>query len=71
MRTVTVTGQGEARAVPDSAVLRVAAVHRAAGVAEALGGAAGAARQVASTGAHDERLQRSQRARIAAHSRRD
>lgn len=50
MRTVTVTGQGESRAVPDSAVVRVAAVHRAAGVAEALAGASSAARQVAATG---------------------
>ena len=39
MRTVTVTGQGEARVAPDSAVVRVSAVHRAAGVAEALTGA--------------------------------
>ncbi|WP_426244179.1 SIMPL domain-containing protein [Nocardioides sp. LHG3406-4] len=35
MRTVTVTGHGSAPAVPDSAVVRVAAVRRAAGVAEA------------------------------------
>jgi hypothetical protein len=49
MRTVTVTGQGEARVVPDSAVVRVAAVHRAPGIAEALAGAASAARQVVST----------------------
>ena len=35
MRTVTVTGQGSARVAPDSAVVRVAAVQRAAGVAEA------------------------------------
>lgn len=35
MRTVTVTGQGSARVVPDSAVVRVAAVHRADGVPEA------------------------------------
>jgi uncharacterized protein YggE len=50
MRTVTVTGHGEARVVPDSAVVRVAAVHRAAGVADALGGADSAARQVVATG---------------------
>jgi hypothetical protein len=50
MRTVTVTGQGEARVVPDSAVVRVAAVHRAAGVADALAGADSAARQVIATG---------------------
>ena len=49
MRTVTVTGQGEARVVPDSAVVRVAAVHRAAGVADALAGADSAARQVVAT----------------------
>ncbi len=35
MRTVTVTGQGSARVVPDSALVRVAAVQRAAGVAAA------------------------------------
>ena len=50
MRTVTVTGHGDARVVPDSAVVRVAAVHRAAGVAEALAGADSAARQVVATG---------------------
>ena len=50
MRTVTVTGHGEARVVPDSAVVRVAAVHRAAGVADALAGADSAARQVIATG---------------------
>jgi uncharacterized protein len=50
MRTVTVTGHGEARVVPDSAVVRVTAVHRAAGVADALGGADSAARQIVATG---------------------
>jgi uncharacterized protein YggE len=50
MRTVTVTGHGEARVVPDSAVVRVAAVHRAAGVADALAGADSAARQSVATG---------------------
>lgn len=35
MRTVTVTGQGSSRAVPDAAVVRVAAVQRGDGVAEA------------------------------------
>jgi uncharacterized protein YggE len=50
MRTVTVTGHGDARVVPDSAVVRVAAVHRAAGVADALAGADSAARQVVATG---------------------
>ena len=49
MCTVTVTGHGEARAVPDSAVVRVAAVHRAAGVADALAGADSAARQIIAT----------------------
>jgi uncharacterized protein YggE len=38
-RTVTVTGHGSATAVPDTAVVRVAAVHRAAGMAEAMSGA--------------------------------
>ena len=36
LRTVTVTGQGSASVVPDSAVVRVAAARRAADVAEAL-----------------------------------
>ncbi len=49
MRTVTVTGQGEARVAPDSAVVRLAAVHRALGVAEALAGADSAASQIASS----------------------
>src|SRR6478609_4028104 len=49
MRTVTVTGQGEARVTPDSAVVRVAAVHRAPGVAEALAGADSAADTIAAT----------------------
>jgi uncharacterized protein len=49
VRTVTVTGQGEARVAPDSAVVRVAAVHRADGVAAALQGADSAARQVIET----------------------
>jgi uncharacterized protein len=50
MRTVTVTGHGEVRVVPDSAVVRVAAVHRAAGVSDALAGADSAARQAVATG---------------------
>ena len=41
-RTVTVSGQGVARVVPDTAVVRVAAVHRAEGVAEACAGVASA-----------------------------
>ena len=49
MRTVTVTGQGEARVAPDSAVVRVSAVHRAPGVAEALAGADSAADAIATT----------------------
>jgi uncharacterized protein len=49
MRTVTVTGQGEARVAPDSAVVRVSAVHRAPGVAEALAGADSAGAAIAST----------------------
>ncbi len=49
MRTVTVTGQGEARVAPDSAVVRVSAVHQAPGVAEALAGADSAAAAIAST----------------------
>jgi uncharacterized protein len=47
MRTVTVTGRGEARVAPDSAVVRVSAVHTAPGVAEALAGADSAARAIA------------------------
>jgi hypothetical protein len=49
VRTVSVTGHGEARIVPDTAVVRVAATHRATGVAEALAGADSAARQVVAT----------------------
>lgn len=41
-RTVTVTGQGSARIVPDSAVVRVAAVHRAASVGQAFAAVASA-----------------------------
>jgi uncharacterized protein YggE len=37
-RTVTVTGQGSAKVVPDSAVINVAAVHRARSVDEAFAG---------------------------------
>lgn len=50
MRTVSVTGHGEARVAPDSAVVRVSAVQRAAAVAEALAGADSAATQVVTTG---------------------
>jgi uncharacterized protein YggE len=49
MRTVSVTGHGEARVVPDSAAVRLAATHRALGVAEALAGADSAAAQVVAT----------------------
>lgn len=49
MRTVTVTGRGEARVAPDSAVVRVAAAYTAPGVAEALAGADSAARSIVST----------------------
>ena len=50
MRTVTVTGQGTAREVPDTVVVRVAASHRAAGVAEALAGADSAAEEIIAVG---------------------
>jgi len=42
-RTVTVTGHGTASAVPDTAVVRVAAVHRAPDIAAAFAGVASAA----------------------------
>ena len=47
-RTVTVTGHGSSTAVPDTAVVRVACVHRAEGVAEALAGAESARAAVVS-----------------------
>src|SRR5215207_3434827 len=46
MRTVTVTGQGTAREVPDTVVVRVAASQRSQGVAEALTGANSAADEI-------------------------
>ncbi len=46
-RTVTVTGHGMATVVPDSAVVRVATVWRAAGVAEALSGVSASSDHVA------------------------
>jgi len=49
-RTVTVTGHGSATAVPDTAVVRVAAVHRAAGMAEARSGAESARAAVVAAG---------------------
>ncbi len=45
-RTVTTTGQGVARVVPDAAVVRVAVTHRDEGVAEAFAGVDEAARRV-------------------------
>lgn len=50
MRTVTVTGQGTAREVPDTVVVRVAASQRSAGVAEALAGANSAADEIVAVG---------------------
>jgi uncharacterized protein YggE len=50
MRTVTVSGRGTAREVPDTVVVRVAASHRAAGVAEALAGADSAATEIVTVG---------------------
>jgi uncharacterized protein len=45
-RSVTTTGQGSVRVVPDSAVVRVAVTHRAEGVAEAFAGVDSAAKVV-------------------------
>jgi len=42
MRTITVTGHGGVRVVPDTAVVRVAAAHGADGVKDALAGVASA-----------------------------
>lgn len=39
MRTLTVTGHGQATAVPDTAVVRLSALHRAGSLADALSGA--------------------------------
>src|SRR4249919_467363 len=50
MRTVTVTGRGTAREVPDTVVVRVASSHRAAGVADALAGADSAATEIVAVG---------------------
>lgn len=49
-RTVTTTGQGTARMVPDAAVVRVSVTHRADGVAEAFAGVDAAARMVGQVG---------------------
>ncbi len=46
MRTLTVTGSGSATAVPDTALVRLSAVHRAASLAEALSGAESARAEV-------------------------
>ncbi|MCW2767155.1 MAG: hypothetical protein JWO11_3114 [Nocardioides sp.] len=46
MRTLSVTGLGSAAAVPDAAVLRVAAVHRGANLVDALAGADSGARVI-------------------------
>ena len=50
MRTVTVTGRGTAREVPDTVVVRVASSHRASSVAEALAGADSAATEIIAVG---------------------
>jgi uncharacterized protein YggE len=56
MRTVTVTGTGTSTAAPDSAVVRVAAVARGAGVSEAYDAMAGAAASLVAVAArHTER----------------
>ncbi|WP_028650600.1 SIMPL domain-containing protein [Nocardioides halotolerans] len=46
MRTLTVTGHGAASAAPDTAVVRLSAVHRAGSLAEALSGAESARAEV-------------------------
>lgn len=46
MRTLTVTGHGRASAVPDTALIRLSAVHRARSLAEALAGAESARAEV-------------------------
>jgi uncharacterized protein YggE len=46
VRTLTVTGHGTATAVPDTALVRIAAVHRAGSLAEALAGAESARAEV-------------------------
>jgi uncharacterized protein YggE len=49
MRTITVVGYGTAHATPDTAEVRVATVHRDAGVSEALAGAESARESVVAT----------------------
>ncbi|MXG90817.1 SIMPL domain-containing protein [Nocardioides flavescens] len=51
MRTLTVTGHGSASAVPDSAVVRVAAVQRGSSLTEALEGAESARARVVAVAA--------------------
>jgi len=46
MRTLTVTGHGSAAAVPDTALIRVSAVHRARNLVDALAGAESARTEV-------------------------
>ena len=46
MRTLTVTGHGTAAAVPDTAIIRVSAVHRARHLVDALAGAESARGEV-------------------------
>jgi uncharacterized protein YggE len=46
MRTLTVTGRGRATTVPDTALIRLSAVHRARSLAEALAGAESARAEV-------------------------
>jgi len=46
VRTLTVTGTGSAAAVPDTALIRLSAVHRARSFAEALAGAESAREEV-------------------------
>jgi uncharacterized protein len=50
VRTISVTGHGTAREVPDTVVVRVTAVHRATGMAEALAGADSAADEIVAAG---------------------
>ena len=52
MRTLTVTGTGSAAAVPDTALVRLSAVHRARTLTEALAGAE-SAREAVVTAAGD------------------
>lgn len=51
MRTLTVTGHGRATTVPDTALIRLSAVHRARSLAEALAGAESARAEVVTAAA--------------------